>query len=97
MFDSLSSPMFRYYVEMPHIFATLINNHEKDLLVVNLEDVIPKLNNLIGPNYIQEIVRFANLLLLPILPTKRRQGNEPLVDYSSSHVVASYQYLIVLK
>jgi hypothetical protein len=33
--------MFHYYVEMPHILATPINNHEKDLLVVNLEDVIP--------------------------------------------------------
>jgi hypothetical protein len=41
MFDSLSSPMFRYYVEVPHNFATPINNHEKGLLVVNLEIVIP--------------------------------------------------------
>jgi hypothetical protein len=40
MFDSPFSPMFHYYVEMLYSFAALINNHEKDLLVVNLEDVI---------------------------------------------------------
>jgi hypothetical protein len=27
MFDSPSSPMFCYYVEMPHSFVTPINNH----------------------------------------------------------------------
>jgi hypothetical protein len=39
----------------------------------------------------------ANLLFLPQLPTRKRQGKEPLVDYSSSYVVTSNQYLVVLK
>ncbi len=47
MFDSPSSTMFHYYDEMLDSFATTINDHEKDLLVVNLEDVIPQLDNFI--------------------------------------------------
>jgi len=34
---------------------------------------------------------------LPRLSTRQKQGKEPLVDYSNSHVATSYQYLIVLK
>jgi hypothetical protein len=79
-----SSPMSCYYVEMPHSFATPTNNHEKDQLVVNLEDVIPNLNNLVSPNQTQRPIGLVNLLSLLILPTKRIQGNEPLVDYSNS-------------
>jgi hypothetical protein len=37
------------------------------------------------------------MLSLPTLPTKRRQGNEPLMDYSNSHVVTLNQYLVILK
>jgi hypothetical protein len=64
--------------------------------VVDLEDVILKLKNLIGSNQNEE-VRFAHMLSLPALPTKRRQSNEPLMDYSNSHVVTLNQYLIILK
>ncbi len=39
----------------------------------------------------------ANLLSLPQLPTRKRQGKEPLVDYFSSYVVTSNQYLVELK
>jgi hypothetical protein len=39
----------------------------------------------------------VNLLSLPQLPTRKRQGKKPLVDYSSSYVVTSNQYLVVLK
>jgi len=76
-----SSPMSYYYVEMSHSFATPTNNHEKD----QLEDVIPNLNNLISPNQTQRPIGLVNLLSLLILPTKRIQSNEPLVDYSNSH------------
>jgi hypothetical protein len=31
------------------------------------------------------------------LPTRRRHGKEPLMDYSNSLVVTSNQYLVVLK
>jgi hypothetical protein len=35
--------MPHYYVEIPNSLDTIINNHEEDQLVVNLEEVIPKL------------------------------------------------------
>jgi hypothetical protein len=31
------------------------------------------------------------------LPTKRKQGNEALMDYSNSHVVTLDQYVVILK
>ncbi len=65
-----SSPMFCYYVEMPHSLVTPTNNHEEDQLVVNLEDVIPNLNNLINPSQTRGPIGLSNLLLLLILPTK---------------------------
>jgi len=76
--------MSYYYVEMPHGFVTPTNNHEEDQLVVNLEDATPNLNNLISPSHTQGPIGLANLLSLLILPTKRKQGNEPVVDYSNS-------------
>jgi hypothetical protein len=79
-----SSPMSYYYVEMPHSLATPRNNHEEDQLVVNFENATPNLDNLISLSKIRGPVGLANLLLLLILPTKKRQGNEPLVDYSNS-------------
>jgi hypothetical protein len=39
----------------------------------------------------------GDLLSLPRLPTRKRHGKKPLVDYSSSHVVTSNQYLAVLR
>jgi hypothetical protein len=39
----------------------------------------------------------GDLLSLPRLPTRRRHDKNPLVDYSSSYVVTSDQYLTVLK
>jgi hypothetical protein len=37
------------------------------------------------------------MLSLPALPTKKRQGNKPLMDYSNSYVVTLNQYLVILK
>jgi hypothetical protein len=39
----------------------------------------------------------GDLLSLPRLPTRRRHGKKSLLDYSSSHVVTSNQYLTVLR
>jgi len=44
-----------------------------------------------------KIPTLANLLFLPRLPTRRTLGKEPLVDYFSSHVMTSNQYLAMLK
>lgn len=85
-----------YYVEMPNSPNIAINNHEEDQLVMDLEDVILKSKYLISSNK-SEKVGLAHLLSLPTLPTQRRQGNKPLVDYSSSHVVRSNQYMAILK
>lgn len=52
--------------------------------MVNLEDVTPNLNILIGPSQTQGPIELANLLSILISPTKRKQGNELLVDYSNS-------------
>jgi hypothetical protein len=68
---------------MPHSLATPTNNHEEDQLVVNFENATPNLDNLISLSQIWRPIGLANLLLLLILPTKKRQGNEPLVDYSN--------------
>jgi hypothetical protein len=64
--------------------------------VVDLEDVILESKDLIGSNQ-NEKVGLVHLLLVLALPTKKRPGNKPLMDYSSSHVVTSYQYLVILK
>ncbi len=61
-----------------------------------MEDVILKSKNLIGSNQSEE-VGFVHMLSLLALPTKRRQGDKPLMDYSNSHVVTLNQYLIILK
>jgi hypothetical protein len=50
-----TSPMPRYYVEMANNFSTTINNHEKDHLVVDLEDVTLELKDLIDSNQIEEV------------------------------------------
>jgi hypothetical protein len=63
---------------------------------VDLEDVTTKSKVLIGSNQSEE-VGLVHLLSLPTLPTKRKQGNKPLVDYFNSHVVTSNQYLVILK
>jgi len=63
---------------------------------VDLENVIMKSKDLIGSNQ-NEKVGLTHLLSLFTLPTTRKQGNEPLVDYSSSHVVTLDQYLAILK
>jgi len=39
----------------------------------------------------------GDLLFLSRLPTRRRHGKEPLMDYSNSHVLTSNQYLVVLR
>jgi len=88
--------MPHYYVEMLKSPGTTTNNHEEDQLVVDLENVIMKSKDLIGSNQ-SEGVGLAHLLSLFTLPTTRRQGNEPLMDYSSSHVVTSNEYLAIIK
>ncbi len=64
--------------------------------MVDLEDVISKSKNLIGLNQNEE-VGFVNMLSLLALPTKKKQSDESLVDYSNSHVVTLDQYLAILK
>jgi hypothetical protein len=91
------SPTTHNYVEIPFNPATPTNNYEEDQLVVNLENPTFELNNLTSPSETQEVVQLINLLRLPQLPTRKRQGKKPLVDYSNSHVVTLDQYLIVLK
>jgi hypothetical protein len=81
---------------MLNSLSIIINNHDKDQLVVDLEDVTLESKDLIGSNQ-SEKVALAHLLLVSTLPTKKRQGNKPLMDYSSLHVVTSYQYLVILK
>ncbi len=63
---------------------------------MDLEDVISKSKNLIGLNQNEE-VGFVNMLSLLALPTKKKQSDESLVDYSNSHVVTLDQYLAILK
>ncbi len=63
---------------------------------MDLEDVTLESKDLIGSNQ-SEVAGLAHLLLVFALPTKKRPGNRPLMDYSSSHVVTSYQYLVILK
>jgi hypothetical protein len=41
-----------------------------------------------------QMLPIANML--PILLTRRTRGIKPLLDYSESHVVTSYQYLGIL-
>jgi hypothetical protein len=62
-----------------------------------LEDSNLELDDLTIPSPTQGVVELGDLLSLPRLPTRRKHGKEPLVDYSSSHVVTSDQYLVVLK
>ncbi len=71
---------------MPNSHGKATNNHEEDQLVVDLEDVTLEYEYAIGSNHSEE-VGLVHLLSLPTLPIRRRQGNKPLMDYSSSHVV----------
>jgi hypothetical protein len=38
-----------------------------------------------------------NILSLPHLLARHTKGKEPLVDYSQSHVVISFEYLDILR
>jgi hypothetical protein len=49
------------------------------------------------PNLNQEAMRLHNLLSLLHLRTRRARGKKPLIDYSQSHVVTSFEYLNILK
>jgi hypothetical protein len=86
----------RFYVEMPPNPPTPTNNQQDDL-AVNLEDSNLELDDIAIPSQTQGVIELGDLLSLPRLPTRRRHGKEPLVDYSSSHVVTLDQYLVVLK
>jgi hypothetical protein len=89
-------PSPRFYVETSPNPPTPTNNQQDDL-VVNLEDSNLELDDLIIPNQTQGVIELGDLLSLPRLPTRRRHGKEPLVDYSSLHVVTLDQYLVVLR
>jgi hypothetical protein len=72
-------------------------NNQQDELVVNLEDSNLELDYLIIQSQTQGVTKLGDLLCLPRLPTRRRHGKKPLLDYSNSHVVTSNQYLVVLR
>ncbi len=65
--------------------------------MANLEDSNLELNDLIILSQTQRVVELGDLLSLPRLPTRRKHGKEPIMDYSNSHVVPSNQYLVLLK
>jgi hypothetical protein len=90
-----SSPTIYYYVEMTSSLAILASDHEQCQLVVNWEDLNPKLNNLSVPSQTEGPPPLVDLLSLPKLLTRRTHHKESLVDYSNSHVVTSNQYLVV--
>jgi hypothetical protein len=86
-YDCLFSPIPSYYVKMQHNPTTPTNNHERNQLVVDLNNVILELDDLIVIGRTQGTKRLVNLLSLPILLVRKRYGKEPLVDYSNAHVV----------
>jgi hypothetical protein len=88
------SPCF--YVETSPNPPTPTNNQQDDL-VVNLEDSNLELDDLIIPSQTQGVIELGDLLSLPRLPTRRRHGKEPLLDYFSLHVLTLDQYLVVLR
>jgi hypothetical protein len=67
------------------------------MIVVNLEDSNLELDDPTIPSQTQRVAKLGDLLSLPRLPTRKRHGKEPLVDYSNSHVVTSNQYLAMLR
>ncbi len=64
---------------------------------MNLKDFCFESNDLIVSYQTQQVPTLANLLSLPQLPIRRILGKEPLIDYCSSHVVTSNQYLVMFK
>jgi len=93
--ECFSSPTPCYYIQMPRSFNISVDNCEQDQVVVNLEDLNPKLNNLSVPSQTEGPPPLVDLLSLPKLLTRRTHHKESLVDYSNSHVVTSNQYLVV--
>jgi len=89
-------PFTCFHVEMPLSPLTPTNN-QQDELVVSLEDSNLELDDLTVSSQTQVVTKLGDLLCLPRLPKKKKHGKEPLVDYSSSHVVTSNQYLVVLR
>jgi len=68
--------------------------------IVNLDEVTLELvvhETQSPPNLIYEAMRLHNLLSLLRLPLRCTRGEEPLVDYSKSHVVISAKYLNILR
>jgi hypothetical protein len=49
------------------------------------------------PNLTHESMKVHNLLLLFHLLTRCTKGKKPLIDYSQSHVVTSFEYLDILR
>jgi len=86
-----SSPTPRYYVEMPCSLTIPTTNLE---LAMNLKDPYLELDDLNVSYQNQQVPTLANFATT----TKMRSlGKESLVNYSSSHVMTSDQYLAVFK
>jgi hypothetical protein len=89
----------RYYVDTPQSPTMKEQQLEKNI-VVDLNEGSPKSSfeeTQQFPNLIQESMRMHNLMSLPCLLARHTKGKEPLVDYSQSHVVTSFEYLDILK
>jgi hypothetical protein len=68
-----------------------------EVVVVNLENLIPKGGSLIFKNLNPTFIEFISLLLLSHIPTRRTKGKKPLVDYLHSHVVKCEFFLMILR
>jgi len=42
-------------------------------------------------------MKVHNLLLLPCLLIRNTKGKEPLIDYSQSHIMTSFEYFNILR
>jgi hypothetical protein len=67
------------------------------VVVVNLENLIPKEESLIFENLNSTFIEFTSLLLLSHILTRKTKGKEPLVEYLHSHVVKCEIYLTILR
>jgi len=85
------SPTPHYYVEMPCSLTTLTTNLE---LAMNLKDPYIESND---PNVSYQNQQVPTLANFATTTKMRSLGKESLVNYSSSHVMTSNQYLVVFK
>jgi hypothetical protein len=99
--DDVSQDHPKYYVNMPMTIASMeqgvatnptnvFMNMNKSTLDVEIE--IKNFEHLT-----QEALSTNNLLSLPHLLARKTHSRKPLVDYSQSHVVTSYQYFNIMQ